>query len=228
MEVHIPDDDNNIGFLSDANLLKLHHYAGGLLSMRSRADSKVYVRNRNAEVPEENIGHPFVVMLPGVDKNALQIGRFLHLVHERSDLHEVRPGAHDVQYFHGTIPLHIVFRTEIQMSKLVLGLLLFTAQLSGPGSTLPQILHPEFKVAGPAGPMRAGQPGEVTVSFNLLKGYAINHKPPISLKLTKISGVTLMQNGFCDTDGRSQIERRILRRSALDQSARHGGEGRKV
>jgi hypothetical protein len=82
------------------------------------------------------------------------------------------------------------------MSKLVLGLLLFAAQLSGPGSTLPQILHPEFKVAGPAGPMRAGQPGEVTVSFNLLKGYAINHKPPISLKLTKISGVTLMKTDF--------------------------------
>ena len=82
------------------------------------------------------------------------------------------------------------------MSKLVLGLLLFVAQLSGPGSTLPQILHPEFKVAGPAGPMKAGQPGEVTVSFNLLKGYAINHKPPISLKLTKISGVTLVKTDF--------------------------------
>jgi hypothetical protein len=82
------------------------------------------------------------------------------------------------------------------MSKLVLGLLLFATQLSGPGSTLPQILHPEFKAAGPAGPMKAGQPGEVTVSFNLLKGYAINHKPPISLKLTKISGVTLVKTDF--------------------------------
>jgi len=69
-------------------------------------------------------------------------------------------------------------------------------QLSGPGSTLPQILQPEFKVAGPAGPMKAGQSGEVTVSFNLLKGYAINHKPPISLKLPKISGVTLVKMDF--------------------------------
>jgi Thiol:disulfide interchange protein DsbD, N-terminal len=69
-------------------------------------------------------------------------------------------------------------------------------QLSGPGSTLPQILQPEFKVAGPAGPMKAGQSGEVTVSFNLLKGYAINHKPPISLKLSKISGVTLVKMDF--------------------------------
>ena len=164
--------------------------------MRSRANAKVHVGNGNAQVPEENIRHPFVIVLPGVDEDALQIRRFLHLLHERSDLHEVRPGAHDVQYFHGTIPKHIVFRTEIEVSNLVLGLLLFAMQLSGPGSTLPQILQPEFKVAGPAGPMKAGQSGEVTVSFNLLKGYAINHKPPISLKLSKISGVTLVKTGF--------------------------------
>src|SRR3954462_4730510 len=79
------------------------------------------------------------------------------------------------------------------MSNLVLGLLLFAAQLAGPGSTLPQILHPDFN---PAAPMKAGQPGEVTVSFNLLKGYAINHKPPISLKLTKVAGVTLVKTDF--------------------------------
>ena len=34
------------------------------------------------------------------------------------------------------------------------------------------------------------------MSFNLLKGYAINHKPPISLKLTKVSGVTLAKTDF--------------------------------
>jgi hypothetical protein len=82
------------------------------------------------------------------------------------------------------------------MSKLLLGLLLFATQLSGPGSTLPQILQPEFKAAGPTGAMKAGQPGEVTVSFNLLKGYAINHKPPISLKLTKVSGLMLAKTDF--------------------------------
>jgi hypothetical protein len=85
------------------------------------------------------------------------------------------------------------------MSKLVLGLLLFASQLSGPGSKLPQVLQPEFKAAGASdatAPIKAGQLGEVTVSFNLLKGYAINHKPPISLKLTKISGVTLSKTDF--------------------------------
>ena len=82
------------------------------------------------------------------------------------------------------------------MSKLVLGLLLFVTQLSGPGAKLPQVLQPEFKAAGPAGALKAGQPGEVTVSFNLTKGFAINYKPPISLKLTKISGVTLSKTDF--------------------------------
>lgn len=79
------------------------------------------------------------------------------------------------------------------MSKLVLGMLLFAAQLSGPGAVLPQILFPVFKSAGP---MKAGQTGEVTVSFNLLKGYAINHTPPISLKLTAPRDVTLAKTDF--------------------------------
>ena len=79
------------------------------------------------------------------------------------------------------------------MSKLVLGMLLFAAQLSGPGATLPQVIQPDFK---PAGPMKPGQKGEVTVSFNLLKGYAINHNPPISLKLTAVPGVSLAITSF--------------------------------
>jgi hypothetical protein len=85
------------------------------------------------------------------------------------------------------------------MSKLLLGLLLLGTQLSGPGSKLPQVLQPEYKAAGSTGtaaPIRAGQLGEVTVSFSLIKGYAINHKPPISLKLTNISGVTLSKTDF--------------------------------
>jgi len=79
------------------------------------------------------------------------------------------------------------------MSKLILGMMLLVAQLSGPGSSLPQILHPDFKSAVP---VKAGQPGELTVSFNLLKGYVINHTPPISLKLTPVAGVDLAKTDF--------------------------------
>ena len=63
-----------------------------------------------------------------------------------------------------------------------------------PGSALPQVLQPEFKVRQPA--VKAGKKDELTVSFNLLKGYAINHKPPISLKLTQTPGVTLRKTDF--------------------------------
>jgi hypothetical protein len=79
------------------------------------------------------------------------------------------------------------------MANLVLGLLLFAAQLTGPGATLPQIVQPDFKTTAP---VRPGQRGEVTVSFNLLKGYAINHTPPISLKLVSVSGLTLPKTDF--------------------------------
>lgn len=84
------------------------------------------------------------------------------------------------------------------MSKLALGVLLLAAQLSGPGRTLPQILHPGFKADIP---LRAGEPGEVTVSFTLLKDYGINHTPPISLKLTAAHGVALSKLEFATPSG---------------------------
>ena len=79
------------------------------------------------------------------------------------------------------------------MLNLSLGIVLFLTQLSGPGSVLPQILQPEFR---PAAPIKAGMAGEVTVSFRLLQGYAINHTPPISLKLTPTSNVMLGKADF--------------------------------
>lgn len=79
------------------------------------------------------------------------------------------------------------------MLKSALGVLLLAGQLSGPGSTLPQVLQLDFKASAP---MKAGKPGEVTVSFNLLKGYGINHTPPISLKLTAVPGVDLPKKDF--------------------------------
>ena len=79
------------------------------------------------------------------------------------------------------------------MLKLVFRAVLFVTQLSGPGGTLPQILHPDFKAEAP---IKAGKSGEVTVSFSMLKGYAINHTPPINLKLTATPGVQLKQTDF--------------------------------
>jgi hypothetical protein len=77
------------------------------------------------------------------------------------------------------------------MVKLAFGLILFLTQLSGPGGSLPQILHPDFK---PTAPLKAGKPGEITVSFTALKGYAVDRTLPLTLKLTAVPGVTLAKS----------------------------------
>src|SRR5215471_21714947 len=74
------------------------------------------------------------------------------------------------------------------MLKLVLGVMLAAAQLSGPGGALPQVLHPDFK---PAAPIKAGKPGAVVVSFTAEKGYVVDGTLPFTLKLTPVPGVTL-------------------------------------
>jgi hypothetical protein len=74
------------------------------------------------------------------------------------------------------------------MLKLALGMMLVAGQLSGPGGALPQVLHPEFKTAAP---VKAGKPGEVTVSFNATKGFSIDRTLPFTLKLTAVPGVSL-------------------------------------
>ena len=79
------------------------------------------------------------------------------------------------------------------MLKSALGVMFLLSQLTGPGAALPQVLHPDFKSGGP---VKAGNKNEITVSFSLLKGYAINHTPPISLKLTATPGVTLGKTDF--------------------------------
>jgi hypothetical protein len=76
------------------------------------------------------------------------------------------------------------------MMKL-LGVMFLVSQLTGPGSALPQILHPDFK---PTTPLKAGKRGEVAVSFTALKGYAIDRTLPLTLKLTAVPGVALAKN----------------------------------
>ena len=74
------------------------------------------------------------------------------------------------------------------MAKLAFGVILFLTQLTGPGSALPQILHPDFK---PTAPIKAGKSGEITVSFTAVKGYAVDRTLPLTLKLTPVPGIVL-------------------------------------
>jgi hypothetical protein len=67
------------------------------------------------------------------------------------------------------------------------------AQLTAPGNNLPQIMTANFKNSAP---VKAGTRSDVTVSFNVIRGYVINHTPPISLQLSPVSGVKLEKTAF--------------------------------
>ncbi len=79
------------------------------------------------------------------------------------------------------------------MLTTILGMMLLFSQLSAPGGGLPQVMTPDYK---PAAPLAAGRKGSVIVSFNLMKGYAINKTPPVSLKLTPVPGLKLDKTDF--------------------------------
>lgn len=66
--------------------------------------------------------------------------------------------------------------------------LLMMVQLVAPNITIPQVMSAKFASATP---IKAGRKANVTVSFNLMKGYKINREPTISLDVTPVAGVTL-------------------------------------
>ena len=71
--------------------------------------------------------------------------------------------------------------------QFVFGILLM-AQLSlPPGATPPQVMSASFKSAA----VKAGQKADIAVSFTVIKPYAINRTPEITLKLTDVPGVTI-------------------------------------
>ena len=71
--------------------------------------------------------------------------------------------------------------------KTALALLLMT-QLVAPTIKIPQVMSAKFSSAAP---VKAGRKANLTVSFNLMKGYKINREPTISLDITPVTGVTL-------------------------------------
>jgi len=82
------------------------------------------------------------------------------------------------------------------MVEMILGSMLLLTQLTGIGTGLPQVLTPAYKTQTP---VAAGKKNQVTVSFSLTKGFAINRTPPISLKLTAIPGVKLDKTDFASS-----------------------------
>jgi hypothetical protein len=74
------------------------------------------------------------------------------------------------------------------MFNLVFGVMFAVSQLTGPGGSLPQILHPDYK---PVSAVKAGKRIEVAMSFTATKGYSVDRTLPMTLKLTAVPGVTL-------------------------------------
>jgi hypothetical protein len=66
--------------------------------------------------------------------------------------------------------------------------LALVVQLVAPNVRLPQVMTANFSTAAP---IKAGQKGNVTVSFSVLKDYKINRDPTITLAMTPVSGVKL-------------------------------------
>jgi hypothetical protein len=80
------------------------------------------------------------------------------------------------------------------MVNVAVGIILVLAQLSGPGASLPQVMEPSYSTEAVA----AGR-GEVTVSFDVKKGYVINRVPSIQLKLDAIDGLTLRETNMASS-----------------------------
>jgi hypothetical protein len=73
--------------------------------------------------------------------------------------------------------------------QFVLGILLMV-QLSLPtGAPPPQVMTASFK---PVAVVKAGQKADIAVSFTVIKPYAINREPQITLKLTEVPEVKLV------------------------------------
>src|SRR5262252_3390433 len=79
------------------------------------------------------------------------------------------------------------FMVLSEVMKTALALLIM-AQLVAPNITIPQVMSAKFASAAP---IKAGRKANVTVSFNLMKGYKINREPTITLDVTPVAGVTL-------------------------------------
>ena len=76
------------GLVGDNDIAKL-------FSVAAAANSERIVRNRQAQIPKEYIGHGGVVMLPGMHQNRFAPVTAAELMIKRRHLHEVRPRARD-------------------------------------------------------------------------------------------------------------------------------------
>ena len=99
--IDVADDDDQIGPLLQADLFELDHDPRRLLGVGAAADLQVDIRLGHAEIDEKGLAHFFVVMLPGMHQQMLDlVGILVHGLDDRGHFHEVRPGTDHVDDFH--------------------------------------------------------------------------------------------------------------------------------
>jgi hypothetical protein len=76
--------------------------------------------------------------------------------------------------------------------NLAAAIFVVTLQLVGLGAGLPQVMAPSYATEG----VEAGRDGVVTVSFDVIDGYAINRVPAIQLKLEAVDGIVLAESSM--------------------------------
>ena len=94
--VHVAHDDGPVGPILLEDLLEGDHDPGRLLRMAARTRPQVVIRRRDRELPEEDLGHVFVVVLPRVHDRDAQVDACrrgaplpgIERADERRDLHE--------------------------------------------------------------------------------------------------------------------------------------------
>ena len=94
--VHVTVDDQQRGAAGDELALDAGDHGGGLLAVGAGPDAEVDVGVGQAQVGEEHVRHPRVVVLAGVDEHLLVPGLGQSADH-RGGFHEVRPGTKDVR-----------------------------------------------------------------------------------------------------------------------------------
>ena len=102
--IDIAVDDHHLRACGEHLLFEPHKNGGGLLGMGARANAEVDVWAREIELAKEDLRHPVVVVLAGVDKplahpHAGQGGN------DRSGLGEVRASPRDVEQGHRGLPV---------------------------------------------------------------------------------------------------------------------------
>ena len=96
VELTSPATTTSAGALLEQDALEGDQDLAGLLAVAAGADAQRVVGSREAEILEDLLRHPAVVVLAGVHDHLAGGSAPAQRVDERGHLHEVRPGADDV------------------------------------------------------------------------------------------------------------------------------------